>query len=76
MWVSELVKVSVVRESLEEVRVDAGYVGESSLDGADAAGGLLNHELPQENRPVQNKKITTTERQKTKIRLCKNIHIT
>lgn len=54
--ISELTEVSVVRESPEEVRVEAVCVGESSLDGVDSAGGLLNHEVLQENRPVEGTK--------------------
>lgn len=49
---SQLLVLSAVVELLEAAKVDARRVGVSSLDGvAFSLEGLLNHELPHENKP-------------------------
>lgn len=50
---SQLLVLAVVIELLEASNVDARRVGDSSLAAvALFLEGLLNHELPQENKPV------------------------
>lgn len=61
--VARLLVLSVVKELLEAAKVDARRVGESSLAGVELSlEGLLNHELPQENRPAEGTKQTEKKR--------------
>lgn len=55
--VSQLLVLSVVIELLEAAKVDARRVGDSSLGGVEfSLVVLLNHELPQENKPAEGTK--------------------
>lgn len=54
---SRLLVLSVVIELPEAAEVDARRVGDSSLAGVEfSLEGLLNHELPQKNKPAEVKK--------------------
>lgn len=59
---SQLLVLSVVMELLEAAKVDARRVGDSSLAGVEfSLEGLLNHELPRENKPAEGTKQTETK---------------
>lgn len=60
---SQLLVLSVVVELVEAAKVDARRVGDFSLAGvAFSLEGLLNHELPQDNKPAEGAKQTNRKK--------------
>lgn len=68
---SQVLELCVVTGILEAAKVDARRVGESLLAGVVfSLEGLLNHELPQENKPAEGtKQAKRKEREKSGVRL-------
>lgn len=64
---SQVLELFVVTGILEAAKVDARRVGEPSLAGVVLSlEGLLNHELPQENKPAEGtKRAKRREREKS-----------